>query len=106
MSFAGLLNTSVAISRFTKTGEDGNGQPTGTWATVATVPCRIEPSAGQEIESDKEVVISTHRMFLEFGVSITEADRAIVGGDEYNVLLVKNAGGVGHHLEVELEKIQ
>lgn len=107
MSFSTWLNTTCTIRRFTEGAADDYGQPAKSWANLATgVLCRLEPTSGKEIWIDKQLVISNFTLFLLPAQDVTEKDEIVLGGETYNVLLVSDAAGHGHHQELALQAIR
>ena len=109
MSYLGLLNTTCTIQVATKVVDSTTGEMTKTWATHASsVACRLDQASGSERRLVNNVYVqATHILFIAYRTDLDEHDyRIIVGSDTYNILLVKNAGGEGHHTELELEIIK
>lgn len=81
----------ATIQRATAT-TDGGGGTTSTWATVATVACRIAPVGGGESAGTQGERISdesTAVVTLPAGTDVTEADRIVLGAVTYEVTLVR-----------------
>ena len=111
MSFMGLLNTTCTIRRFTSTGTDADGHPSGTWGDNATgVACRLAPNTGKlegrEYRVGTQVRISSHKLYLFSGADITHEDRVVIGTPTYVVLGVKDPAGAGHHQQADVELIE
>ena len=109
MSFAGLLNASGLIQVATKVVDTTTNEITKTWTTHASgVRCRLDEAKGQEIRMANNVYVkATHILFMEYRTDINEHDyRIVVGGRTYNILLIKDASGMAHHLEILLEIIR
>jgi SPP1 family predicted phage head-tail adaptor len=81
----------VATVQRATTVSDGGGGTTTSWADVATVACRIAPAGGGEGATAGERVVdeSTHVISLPAEADVTELDRLIVGGQTYDVTLVR-----------------
>ena len=109
--YSALLNSSADIQRFTSTGVDAHGQPTGAWANSSTgIKCRIRELAGvsnannEIIDSSGTAVVASHEVWLLPGVSITEKDRVVHGGITYDVqFVVSRPGGTVHHVKAYLK---
>lgn len=110
MSFEGLLNTTCTIQTLTESQDADTGQDIKTWTdTEINVKCRLDNAEGEELMSDTgEVVKASHTLFLDNPVYVTlneKNNRIVVAGNSYNILLVKDAGGHGHHTELLLQRI-
>lgn len=104
MSITSMFNTTATISRCTKGTEDGYGAPALTWATVATVNCRIESGSSQELYGVVTDTTGVYRIFLPFDTELLEKDRIVSGGKTYDVRSVSpNPGGMSSHQEALLE---
>jgi hypothetical protein len=51
-----------------------------------------------------DITAADYRLFLKAGTDVLEADRVTVDGVEYQVTGVIDAGGIDHHLEVDLRR--
>ena len=108
MSFKTLLNKTCIIRRLTAGAPDNLNQPTMTEADLATnVPCALMPqkTSNREVFVDKQVVISTHVLFLEKR-DITEKDKVVVDTVTYDILTVREPAGRDHHLELDLMRVK
>jgi len=103
MSFAGLLNTTAKVIRFTTSqGTMGGAKETPT-TIINSLPCRIEALSGTERSMRGSTgVYVTHRMFClpPADVEIAESDEIEIGSTRYEIMFVDNLQG--HHLEIEL----
>ena len=99
-----LFREAVSIEVLTPGSADAFGQtePAGSWAESSAVRGRLSETGGAEIAAAKGAVLSTHKLFLPGGTTITEAHRAVISSLTYDVLSVRNPGGMGHHLEVQM----
>lgn len=110
MSFDSLLVHSLVIERATAGAVDEYNQPTLTWATLTTVPGLVQPKSVREVAQLNEAgaVVSTHTAFLR-PTDITERDRiAIAAGSmagTYQIDGIRDAAGLGHHLEIDCRKV-
>jgi head-tail adaptor len=117
MSFARLLRHEVSIVRrvaVLDAGEptyDGYGQPVTELATVGTWQCRIEPKAlasARELPllSQAGAIIADHTLW-GYPADLSEADRLVevTDGREFEVTAIEDAGGAGHHIEVQAREI-
>lgn len=82
-----------------------------TWAAAQTgVRCRIDEATGREYKAQSGAYVqATHVLFVPHAavtVAISEAEyRVDVGGNKYDILLIADAGGAGHHYEIALERV-
>ena len=110
MGFRQLLTETCAIRRFTASGTGSYGEPTGTWGDLAVdVSCLKQPltgrAVGKELVVGREARITDFVLFLEVQ-DVTAADRVMQGGETYGIIVVKDPGGQGHHLELILELVK
>lgn len=109
--FTALLDRTITVSGFTATGEDGGGQPTGSWGTKGTVKGRIDPKVRpDELNGpDLNPVISEYLAItaLPVGFTITERDQMVADSTTYEVVGMAELHGRAnaHHLEVDLRRI-
>lgn len=75
MSLSGPLTMRATVQRFTETGTDPDGQPTGSWASSA-IPCWLfHPIATVETRgADVNVLVDELRMLVPYGADILEND--------------------------------
>lgn len=111
MGFAELLTQTCTIRRFTASGSPGNyGEPLGSFGDLATgVACLKQPLTGRTV--GKELVVGREARITDFVLfllprDVTAADRVVHTGETYNVIVVKDPGGQGHHLELILELVK
>lgn len=80
------------------------------WSTVATVDGLVQPKRVTEVAQLNEAgaVVSDHTIFL-LPVDLREADRIRFEPDDgrrYEVRGVRDAAGIGHHLEVDARMVR
>ena len=75
MSIATLLTEDVTVSTATDGAVDDYGNPTETWATVATEKGRFEQRSGEERSTDRETVISDWVLYLHPDTAVTASSR-------------------------------
>jgi head-tail adaptor len=80
VSVASLLTQELTISRPTEGAADAYGNPTSTWAEVATVLGRLEQRSSQERTDDQDTVSSDWVAFLPPETVVYATDRIT---DEY-----------------------
>lgn len=87
-----LPETGVLVKRSTPAA-DGMGGSTLTWATVATVTCRISPNTTREEELAGDRVTNTQRWLLTFpaGTDVRPADRIVAGARTFDVSSIRGA---------------
>ncbi|HEY8819054.1 MAG TPA: head-tail adaptor protein [Candidatus Limnocylindrales bacterium] len=90
---------------------DDLGQTIDAWTTLATVPGLIQPKTATEvaIQSQGGAEMTDTVVYLS-PMDITAADRihraADTSGPFYEVTGVRDAGGHGHHLEVDARLVR
>lgn len=86
MSIRSLMNLRARVERGTAT-RTATGGPTRTWAVTAReVPMRIQPlSANLVVEFSKAGMRVTHKGYSAQSLTLTVADRIVVGGVTYEV---------------------
>ena len=105
----GLIHRVSVVRYIEAGGEDEWLQPGRTIATVATdVPALVQHRRGIEIpEADGAgVTVATGVIFTGPTEDITEKDVIAHDGEEWRVIQVRNAGGAGHHLEIDAERVR
>jgi hypothetical protein len=86
---------------------DDYGQPVTAETTVATVPGLVQPRRAREVElaSQAGVVVADYVGYCDLLATLTTACWLEVGGVRYDVVSIADAGGVGHHLELGLKRV-
>lgn len=75
MSVGALLNTTCTIQRKTTT-VGASGGLVHTWASLATLPCAVNPATSSEdVRAARETGFQRYTVFLPAGTDITNADR-------------------------------
>lgn len=119
MSFDSQLIHSVSIRRATQGTLDDYGQPSLTWNTLATVPARIYPKptrlGGGQVEEVTThgggTSITDHTVAMR-PTTIASADRLLAvsagihTGKTFEVLMVRDAAGHGHHMELDVRLVE
>lgn len=108
MSFDSLLVHELVVRRQSATGAlDEWGQPVSTVVTVATVPGLVQPRSAEEVAlaSQAGAVIGQHRAFLRPLDGLGTDCWIEYGGERYDVLSIADAGGRGHHVEIDLQRV-
>lgn len=108
MSFDSLLVHELVIRRQAPSGGvDGWGQPVSAAVTVATVPGLVQQRSADEVAlvSQAGAVIGQHRAFLRPLEGLGTDCWVEVAGERYDVLAIADAGGRGHHLELDLRRV-
>lgn len=100
------LDKTVSVKRPTVT-QDDSGRPVETFEVLSIIQAAIQPvSVKEQNEMNKDTIIATHRMFSRV-IDINEQDRILTAdGTEYDITEVKNAAGIGHHLEILLKEVE
>jgi hypothetical protein len=110
MSFEGLLIHSLVVERATSGALDEYGQPSRTYATLATFRGRIEPKSAREVAqlNGAGVVVSDHTLYAR-PRDLRESDRIRfepADGQLYEITGIRDSAGAGHHLTVDLTLIK
>lgn len=105
-----LFRHVLVIERATPGAADDYNQPTRTYATLATVPGLIQPKTAREVAQGNEAgaVVSTHTAYLRpTDVQPSDRLRIAAGGmaGTYQIDGVRNAAGLGHHLEIDCRQV-
>lgn len=100
----------VSILRLEATGTtDEWNNPERVWVTLTTTQrALVQEQSGREVMVPDRAgpAIANAVIFLPRGVDVTEHDVIVLDGEEWNVLTVMDAGGAGHHIEVDGERIR
>lgn len=108
MSFDTRLRHTLVVKRATADGTvDDYGQPVTTVTTAATVKGLVQPRSAREVAlaSQAGAAVSQHVGYLRPLAGLTTADWLEVDGIRYDVLTIADAGGLGHHLELGLRRV-
>ena len=110
MSFEGLLIHKLAVERATSGVPDEYGQPSRTYATLATFRGRIEPKSAREVAaiSGAGAVVSDHILYAR-PRDLRESDRVRfdpADGRLYEITGIRDMAGARHHLTVDLTLIK
>ena len=110
MSFDDLLIHTLAIERATSGASDEYGQPSRTYATLATFRGRIEPKSAREVAQLNQAgaVISDHTLYAR-PRDLRESDRIRfdpADGRLFEITGIRDMAGAGHHLTVDLAVIK
>ena len=110
MSFEGLLIHKLAVERATSGTLDEYGQPTRSYATLATFRGRIEPKSAREVAalSGAGAVVSDHTLYAR-PRDLRESDRVRFDpsdGRLYEITGIRDMAGARHHLTVDLTLIE
>lgn len=110
MSFDSLLIHSLAIERATSGALDDYGQPSRSYATLATFRGRIEPKTAREVAaiSQAGAVVSEHTLRTR-PRDLRAADRIRfepTDGRLFEITGIRDVAGGGHHLAVDLKLIE
>ena len=107
MSFKGLLNTTCTIQSKTVSYNASSREQEETWAdSVTSVKCRLDQATGTEKRTPIAIFSRvTHVLFMGFRTLSSNTHRIVIDSITYNILLVSNASGEGHHIEAFLEVI-
>ena len=87
---------------------DAWGHAEVTFSDETGVPGLVQERTGREINGPKlgGTVIADALIFLAGDTDVAEEDRILHGERAYEVLYVKDAAGLGHHLEVDARSVR
>lgn len=115
MSYADRMRHRLAIVRtpldFDEADLDAMGQPARGTAVVTEVRGLIQPKNAREVALSTEsgAGLSDHTIYLLPSADVTGADYIRFDPDDgrhYNVTGVRDAAGIGHHLEVDARLVK
>ena len=107
MTFESMLISTATIRRYGSVAIDDYGNPVKIWADYLTAePCRISYPKGRQVQRGTEVVPVDAVLFVG-DVDVTERDKAIVDGIEFEILFVSEPQDAvsGHHKELSLRRV-
>lgn len=107
MAFSDLLISTCTVKRYTSASQDSYGQPVKTWSDhMVDQKCRLSYPKGRQVQRDTEVIPVEAVLFLE-DVDVTEYDKVMVDGTEYEILFVARLqdGSGNHHKELSLRRV-
>ena len=101
------LHTLVVKRMVATGGVDEYGQPVSAETTVATVPGLVQPRRAREVAlaSQGGAAIGDCAGYMAPLATLGTDCWLEVGGVRYDVLAIYDAGGVGHHLELGLQRV-
>ena len=108
MGFDDRLIHSLTIRRNVATGAfDDYGQPVTAETTVATVAGLIQPRRAREVAlaSQAGVVLGELAGYIRPLAGLTTHDWIVRDGIRYDILSIADAGGIGHHWELGLQRV-
>ena len=110
MSFDDLMIHRLAVERATFGAEDAYGQPTRTYAALATFRGRIEPKSAREIAAvhGAGAVVSEHVLRTR-PRDLRESDRIRFEPDDgrrFEITGIRDMAGIRHHLTIDLTLIR
>lgn len=103
----GKLDQQITFQRFAET-PDGAGGSTETWANLATDPtvwANVKAKAGRESLDEGRINASFVKLFtIHNRDDLSELDRIVWGGENYNIRGVRREGGRQLFLVIEAER--
>lgn len=101
------LHHTLVIERPTAGARDDYGNPSQTWATLATVKGLVQPKNVRDLAplSQGGPVVSDMNIYL-YPTDLAEADRIVSDGLTYQVDGVHDEGGADHHFRVDAHLVQ
>jgi hypothetical protein len=100
------LHHTVQIQRGTPGAVDDYNHPSRTFATIGTVQALIQPKDGREVALLNEAGPGRgrYRVFM-YPTDVLEGDHLVHGDEVYELTFIADAGGAGHHLEIDAERV-
>jgi hypothetical protein len=110
MSFLNMLNTTAEIQSFT-TAQTVSGTANRTYVTrIASLACGVQPKRLKSVdEFGKTTLRNVYRLYCEYNatnLTIDEADRVIWDSRTFEISAIGDAGGRGHHLEIDMLEVK
>jgi len=109
MSFDSLLNKTCTIQTATSAQDATSLEFIQTWIDAyLLVPCRLtQAKGGKKVTRNDQVYDVTHKCFISYRTDINwNNTRIVVDSITYEILLVGDGGGAGHHLELSLNRVR
>ena len=109
MSFKSLMNNTVVVKGTVTVSDAYGGSYSSEIAKYSAVPCRLEPMTGNGdygMGQGTQRIECTHKLFVENGYNIVEADRVYFGGVQYLTVAVNDIDYMGHHKEIWLKVVK
>ena len=95
----------ITIERKTK-GQDEYGVPSEGWSVLMTIKGLIDKKTGDErMAGGKETTFNYYKLYCDAN-GIIEEDRAVLDGNIYEILSVRNPLNLDHHLEADLRLVE
>ena len=108
MSFDDRLLHTLVVKKMVAGGTfDDYGQPITAETTLATVKGLIQPRSARELAltTNAGATIGEYVGYMRPLTGITTGCWIEYGGDRYDILTMPDAAGLGHHLELGLQKV-
>lgn len=113
VAFDRMLRHTVTIRRATAGSLDDYGQPSRTYADVATVPALVQPKTARFGGGQTEEIttysggtqVTDHTIFMR-PTDVSAADQVVEGDRTFEVLLVRDEAGQDHHLALDVRLIE
>lgn len=110
MSFDSLMRHMFIIERPTDGAVDAYNNPTTTYATLATVPGRMQPKNVREVAALNQAgaTVSTYTGYVR-PTEVQPSDRIRIASGAmagtYEIDGVRDAAGMGHHYEIDCRMV-
>jgi hypothetical protein len=108
LSYTSLLINTCTIQRYVAGAQDAYGTPVKAWADhLVDEPCRYSEPKNNEIKVGAEVLIYDLDLFMN-NIDVTVQDRAVLNGETYEILGVKDRqdGSGAHHKELAIRTVR
>lgn len=106
MSFDSRLRHTLVVERASSSAVDDWNAAVLEWAAIATIAGLVQPKTAREVNQQNEAgaVLTTHTIYCR-PADIEPGDRIRVSAGPmaglYQVEGIRNAAGLGHHLEID-----
>ena len=106
MALADRFRHTLTVERATAGAVSARGHAAQTWTTHLILAGLVQERSGREVEGpNHEAVISNALIFVPSGTDVTERDRIVANGYTYDLLVVRDPGGRGRHLEIDARRV-
>jgi len=109
MSFKSLMNNTVVVKSTTSVSDAFGGSYSSEIDKYSAVPGRLQPMTGNGDYGGyqgSQRIECTHKLFVENGYNIVEADRIYFNGTQYLTVAVNDIDYMGHHKEIWLKVLK
>ena len=109
----GLLNQTATLMQSTTASTDAYGSQVHTWASAGTFTCYVEQTSQDEVQGGQDTARASHKLWFLPPTVVRPWDRVVIAGSTFEVIgepqpftAPFTLGGVIHHFEAELRRVQ